>query len=97
MELNTDFLSVLLKQQAKPILKEAFSEFLKENNLAIFSASPLDTTKLLSTSDVAKLVGVDRHTVYKYVNQGLPAIHSKPYKFRRCDVDDFIAKNLKSR
>jgi|GEM_PF-4696125 len=95
MELNTDFFSVLLKKQAKPIVKEAFGEFLAENGLTLISISPRDSTKLLSTSDVAKLIGVDRHKVYDFINDGLPAMQSKPYKFRLQDVNEYIANNLK--
>ncbi len=95
MEFNTDFLSVLLKKQAKPIVKEAFGEFLAENGLMLISTTSRDTAKLLSTSDVAKLVGVDRHKVYDFINDGLPAMQSKPYKFRLQDVNEYIAKNLK--
>jgi len=97
MELNTDFLSVLLKKQAKPIVKEAFGEFLAENGLAFVSTSSRDSAKLLSTSDVAKLIGVDRHKVYDYIEDGLPAMQSKPYKFRLQDVNEYIAKNLKKK
>lgn len=95
MELNTDFFSVLLKKQAKPIVKEAFGEFLAENGLALVQISACDSSKLLSTSEVAKLLGVDRHKVYDYIDDGLPAMQSKPYKFRLQDVNEYIAKNLR--
>ncbi|MBL7839377.1 MAG: helix-turn-helix domain-containing protein [Cyclobacteriaceae bacterium] len=95
MELNTDFLSVLLKKQAKPIVKEAFGEFLAENGLALVPISGRDSTKLLSTAEVAKLLGVERHKVYDYIDNGLPAMQSKPYKFRLQDVNEFITTNLK--
>lgn len=97
MELNTDFLSVLLKKQAKPIVKEAFGEFLAENGLVLVSTSARDSSKLLSTSEVANLLGVDRHKVYDYIEDGLPALQSKPYKFRLQDVNEYIAKNLKKK
>lgn len=95
MELNTDFFSVLLKNQAKPIVKEAFCEFLAENGLTLISTLPQNPSKLLSTSDVAHLLGVDRHRVYAFIDDGLPAMQSKPYKFRLQDVNEFIAKKLK--
>ena len=95
MELNTDFLSVLLKNQAKPIVKEAFSEFLAENKLTLISNSPMDSAKLLSTSEVSKLLGVERHRVYAYIDDGLPAMQSKPYKFRLQDVNEYVSKKLK--
>ncbi len=97
MELNTDFFSVLLRKQAKPILKEALGEFLAENGLALVSTSARESSKLLSTSEVADLLGVDRHKVYDYIEDGLPAMESKPYKFRLQDVNEYIAKNLKKK
>ena len=54
------------------------------------------TTDILSTAEAAELLEVDRSTVTRWVQSGLLATtHRTPggvLLFRRCDVDDLIAK-----
>jgi excisionase family DNA binding protein len=97
MEGDPNFISTLFKAHAKPILKEAMLEFLKENNLAFVSTLTPNASRLLSTDDVAKLIGVNRHRVYEMVEQGLPVMQVKPYKFKQEDVNEFIHKNVKKK
>jgi predicted DNA-binding transcriptional regulator AlpA len=97
MEADSNFISTLIKAHAKPIVKEAMLEFLKENNLAFVSTSAPNSARLLSTDDVVKLIGINRHRVYEMVEEGLPVTHSKPYKFRLEDVTAFIEKKVKKK
>ena len=48
--------------------------------------------RLLSVEDVRLYLGVNRDTVYKWVNEkGLPALKiGRLWKFRKADVDEWI-------
>ncbi len=48
--------------------------------------------RLLSVDDVRLYLGVNRDTVYKWVNEkGLPALKiGRLWKFRKADVDEWV-------
>ncbi|NLW19090.1 MAG: helix-turn-helix domain-containing protein [Candidatus Cloacimonetes bacterium] len=48
--------------------------------------------RLLSVEDVRLYLGVNRDTVYKWVNEkGLPALKiGRLWKFRKADVDEWV-------
>jgi excisionase family DNA binding protein len=48
--------------------------------------------RLLSVEDVSLYLGVNRDTVYKWVNEkGLPALKiGRLWKFRKADVDEWV-------
>ena len=50
--------------------------------------------RLLSVEDVRLYLGVNRDTVYKWVNEkGLPALKiGRLWKFRKADVDEWVKK-----
>jgi predicted DNA-binding transcriptional regulator AlpA len=94
---NSNFISALINAHVKPIVKEAIKEFLIENNLTLVSTVAPSPSKLLSTAQVAEMCGVNRHRIYEMIDEGLPFIEKKPFKFRLDDVNNFIAQNVKYR
>lgn len=89
-----NFFSLVFKHHGKPLIKEALQEFFTENNLAINSSITAKQSALVSTAEARRLFGgIDRHTLYRYVHEGLPAFKSgKSYKFRIEDIDRFISQ-----
>ena len=95
MKIEDSYFQALFQQYAKPTFKQAFSEWLTENQLALVSIKSNDDC-LISTPEAIKLFGgIDRHTLYAYIEQGLPARRiGKSYKFRKEDIQKFINDNL---
>jgi len=79
--------------------KQGLQEFLSENNLAIVSTKASTGEAMISTNEAIKLLGgINRQTLYKYIDQGLPAYRNgKSYKFRVSDINEFINKNNKAK
>ncbi len=92
---DSNFIASLLKAQAKPIVKEAFLEVLKECNLTLVSTVAPNPSKLLSTNELAEMMGKNRHAIYELVEEGLPYVEEKPYRFRMDDVNNFMAMRVK--
>jgi excisionase family DNA binding protein len=98
--MDDNFLALLIKHHSKPLIKEALKEFLAENELVITPSRTSSQGALISTADARKYFGgIDRHTLYRYVHEGLPAFKSgKSYKFRKDDIEHFISqKSVKPR
>ena len=94
-ENNSNFISALFKAHAKPIFKEVLREVLTEHNLSLVANVAPNPSKLLSTLEVGEMFGVNRHRIYEMIEEGLPYIEDKPFKFRLDDVNNFIAQNVK--
>lgn len=83
---------LLFHRYGKPLIKLAISEYLKENGLAIVPSRHLESGALISTNQAIKyLGGINRQTLYRYIDEGLPALRvGKSYKFRTEELQDFI-------
>lgn len=83
---------LLLNRYGKPLIKQAIKEYLKENGLAIVPSRQLESGELISTNHAIKLLGgINRQTLYKYINEGLPALRvGKSYKFRAEELLNFV-------
>lgn len=89
-------MKLFLQRYGKPLIKEALLEFLKENELVVVSLKE-SKSQLLTTTEVAKYLSVERHTVYEYMKMGLPAFKvGKAHKFRLEDIETFC-KNKDNR
>lgn len=87
-------LKIFLQRYGKPLIKEALLEFLKENELVLVSLKE-SKPKLLTTTEVAKYLSVERHTVYQYMKLGLPAFKvGKAHKFRLDDIETFVRTRI---
>lgn len=85
---------LFILRYAKPLMKEILLEFFKENEL-MFVSMKEPKHQLLTTDDVAKLLSVDRHTVYQYMKMGLPSFKAgKAHKFRFVDVQTFVRERV---
>lgn len=81
---------LFFQRYGKSLIKEAFLEFLKENELLIISKKE-SPQQLLTTSEAAKFLAVKRHTVYQYMKMGLPSFKAgKAHKFRLADIQAFV-------
>lgn len=91
MNYGDNYFQTLLKQATK----QGLLEFLSENNLSIISTRTSSGESMISTNEAIKLLGgINRQTLYKYIDQGLPAYRNgKSYKFRINDLNEFINKN----
>lgn len=85
-------MKLLFHRYGKPLIKQALSEYLKENGLAIVPSRHIESGALISTNQAVKLLGgINRQTLYKYIDEGLPALRvGKSYKFRIEELQDFI-------
>lgn len=92
MHPEDSYFKALLIQHGKPVMKQALSEWLVENSLALVSTKPLTQDEWISTRDAARLLGgLDRHTLYSYIKQGLPAKKiGKSYKFQKSEIEKFL-------
>lgn len=99
MNEKDNYFKALLLSLIKPVFKETFQEFLSEHNLHISTSKTATNEAMINTAEACRFLGkVDRHTLYKYIDQGLPAFRSgKSYKFRISDLNEFINKNKKSK
>lgn len=81
---------LFILRYVKPIMKEVFLEFLKENELQLISLKE-PKHQLLTTDEVAKMLSVERHTIYQYMKNGLPSFKAgKAHKFRLEDIQKFV-------
>jgi len=88
---------LFIQRYVKPIMKEVFLEFLKENELQLVSMKE-PKHQLLTTDEVAKLLSVNRHTIYQYMKVGLPSFKAgKAHKFRLEDVQAFVRERVTTR
>lgn len=99
MQLDNSYLRLLFQHYGKPLFKEVLQEVLAENNLIIVSAKASGSEAMISTNEAIKLLGgINRQTLYKYIDQGLPAYRNgKSYKFRVNDINEFINKNNRAK
>lgn len=99
MQHDNSYLRQLFQQYGKPMLKQVLQEVLTENNIAIVPAKTINIENMISTNEAIKLLGgINRQTLYKYIDQGLPAYRNgKSYKFRVNDINEFINKNNKAK
>lgn len=87
-------MKLFLHRYAKPLLKEVFLEFLRENELMLVSMKE-PKHQLLTTDEAAKMLSVNRHTIYKYMKMGLPSFKAgKAHKFRLEDIQAFVRAEL---
>lgn len=95
MEKNQNYTQALFEHYGLPMVKRALHEFLAENNLTIVSTKASGSEAMIDTNEAIKLLGgINRQTLYKYIDQGLPAYRNgKSYKFRINDINEFINKN----
>lgn len=85
---------LFIQRYVKPIMKEVFLEFLKENELQLVSMKE-PKHQLLTTDEVAKLLSVNRHTIYEYMKVGLPSFKAgKAHKFRLEDIQAFVRERV---
>lgn len=90
-------MKLFLQRYWKPLIKEALLEFLKENELVMVSLKE-SKPQLLTTTEVAKYLSVERHTVYEYMKMGLPAFKvGKAHKFRLEDIETFVKTRITGR
>lgn len=94
-ENSQNYNQALFEHYGLPLVKRALYEFLLENNLTIVSTKASNYDAMISTNEAIKLLGgINRQTLYKYIDQGLPAYRNgKSYKFRVSDINEFINKN----
>jgi excisionase family DNA binding protein len=89
-------IKLFFQHYGKSLLKEALLEFLAENELKIVSMKE-NNPQLLTTHEAAKLLSVNRHTLYKYMNMGLPSFRvGKSHRFRIEDIKAFVALRVKA-
>lgn len=95
MNYGDNYFQTILKQATK----QGLQEFLSENNLLIISNRTFSGEAMISTNEAIKLLGgINRQTLYKYIDQGLPAYRNgKSYKFRVSDINEFINKNNRAK
>lgn len=87
-------LKLFFQRYGKALIKEAFLEFLMENELMITSRKE-PQQKLLTTDEAAKYLAVNRHTIYEYMKMGLPSFRiSKAHKFRLDDLEAFVKARI---
>lgn len=95
MNYGDNYFQTLLKKA----MKQGLSEFLAEHSLTLSSTKALNNDAMINTNEAIKLLGgINRQTLYKYIDQGLPAYRNgKSYKFRVSDINEFINKNNRAK
>lgn len=99
MNTEDQIIRLLFQRHVKPVLKEVLQDFLNENCLALISTKPANTSGLVSTKEAVRyLGGINRQTLYRYIDEGLPAFRvGRAYKFRIEDIDKFIRSGTSTR
>lgn len=95
MNYGDNYFQTLLKHA----MKQGLSEFLAEHGLTLSATGASGSEAMISTNEAIKLLGgINRQTLYKYIDQGLPAYRNgKSYKFRVNDINEFINKNNRAK
>lgn len=98
MNHERSYLRAIFEQHAKPVIKQALTEWFAENHLSLLSTRPVQDNAYIDTDTALKLLGgINRHTLYKYIKEGLPAVKAgKGYKFKIEDISTFL-KNKNSK
>lgn len=94
MNHERSYLRAIFEQHAKPVIKQALTEWFAENHLSLLSTKPAQDNAYIDTDTALKLLGgINRHTLYKYIKEGLPAVKAgKGYKLRIEDINKFMVK-----
>lgn len=88
-------LRLFFQRYGKSLIKEALLEFLTENELKIVSTKEKNP-QILTTHEAAKMLSVNRHTLYKFMNMGLPSFRvGKSHRFRIEDINEFVELRVK--
>lgn len=88
-------LRLFFQRYGKSLIKEALLEFLTENELKIVSTKE-NNPQILTTHEAAKMLSVNRHTLYKFMNMGLPSFRvGKSHRFRIEDINEFVELRVK--
>lgn len=79
-------------ERLERLLPKVLIQCLSERAISLVDAKHNNHEALVSTSEALEFFGgIDRHTLYRYVKQGLPARKiGKSYKFKKVDLERFV-------
>lgn len=86
-----DQLLAMIKEREMNRLKSMLESLVEKGEFRIERYQKA-TASLLSTADVCKLLGFERHRIYKLIESGeLRAVKYRGWKFRSSDIEIFLA------